>query len=155
MAIATGTSGGGMNAAESSVMIDALQPSGLGNDLLVEWGQWYRDDRDGREAWSVKPRVDPGFHGTPPESAQIVDKIVSSHRLKYQRDWSIIAQRYLDDRMPWEIAKRMNWPEARVLTLLVCMCGMAEREYRDRKSVDNRIKVRKNRHNLCGIRAPA
>lgn len=110
-----------------------LEITGLGHDLLLEWGQWNRDDRDGRASWSAKPRVDPGHHGTPPERVEFVDKLIARHRLNYHDHWRVIAQYYLDDRETWEISRRMGraWPERRVRTVLLAMCGLVEREYRD------------------------
>lgn len=107
------------------------EPSGLGHELMVEWGRWFRDDKDGRESWSAKPRIDHGYHGDPPESARFVDKLIAKHRLQFWNDWRVVAQYYLDDRSQWEIASRLGWSRARVSAILMMMCGMVEREYRD------------------------
>lgn len=110
---------------------------GLGHELLLEWGRWYRDDREGRASWAAKPRVDPGFYGTPPERARFVDKLIAKHKLKYRDDWRVVARYYLDDLAEWQIALQMRnpdgtkWAEGRVRTLLLVVCGMVEREYRD------------------------
>lgn len=124
----------------AAVMVEQLEPEGLGHELLEEWGQWMRDDRAGRESWAVKPRIAAGYHGDPPDRVNFVDRLIAVHRLKYRDDWRVIAQFYLDDRRPWEIAGRMRCAEGRVRAVLLHMCGMVEREYRDwRNGLDSGI----------------
>lgn len=118
----------------------SLAIEGLGNDLLTEWGQWMRNDGDGRQSWSVKPRLDPGCHGTPPERVLFVDKLIARHRLKYHGQWSVVSRYYLSDLSVLQIALGMGreWPEARVKTVILAVCGMVEREYNDwRKTLDH------------------
>ncbi len=111
-----------------------LEPEGLGHDLLTEWGLWMRDNREGRESWAVRPRVDRGYHGDPPERVRFVDKLIARHRLRHHEQWSVVSRFYLSDYEPWQISRelgRRHWPEARIRTILLAVCGMIEREYRD------------------------
>ena len=104
---------------------------GLGHDLLTEWGLWCRNDSGGRQSWHVKPRIDIGYHGDPPDRVNWLDKLIAQHKLKYHSDWSIISRFYLNDLQIWQIAKSMRCPESRVETTLMRMAGLVEREYND------------------------
>ena len=112
-------------------VMEKLHPEGLGHDLLLEWAPWMREDRDGKASWSVKQRLDPSYHGDPPDRVMLVDKIVARHRLENPSYWRVTAAYYLGEKAPWQIAKDMRWPESRVLTNLLSFCGLVEREYRD------------------------
>jgi len=102
---------------------------GLGYDLLTEWGNWMRNDSENRASWSVKPRVDRGYHGDPPDRVMWLDKHIAKHKLEYRSDWSVISRYFLSDLQIWQIAKGLRWPEGRVQAVLARMCGMVERDY--------------------------
>ncbi len=116
----------------SAVMVEIYEPEGLGHELLLEWAPWARDDKDGeRHSWSVKPRVDPGYHGDPPANFWIVDKIVAPQRKDKTVFWRVVSAYYLGERAPWEIAKALDWSEHRVLINLNHFAALVEREWRD------------------------
>lgn len=121
----------------SALAIEAgldLEPNGLGHDLLTEWAPWARDDKDGEKAsWSVKPRVDPGYHGDPPNTFFVVDKIVAPHRRDKSVHWKTVSAYYLGERAPWEIAGLLGprWSERDVLSNIVAFGALVEREFRD------------------------
>lgn len=120
-----------MSAVEIDVMRE-LEPSGLGHELLVEWAPWARDDRDGEKAsWSVKPRVDPGYHGDPPDNFWIVDKIVAPQRRDRTTHWKVVSAYYLGEQPPWAIGQALNWSEHRVLVNINHFAALVEREWRD------------------------
>ena len=106
-------------------------PYGKGHDMLVEWGIWTRDDREGGASWSVKPRLDKCTKGEPPDSVVWLDKLIAKHKLRSHNDWRVLAQYYMDDRAIWEVAKRMKWADDRVRGLLLAFCGLVEREWED------------------------
>jgi hypothetical protein len=111
-----------------------LEPQGMGHELLVEWAPWARDDNDGeRKSWAVKPRIDHGYHGDPPENFWIVDKIVAPHRRDRSAYWKAVSGFYLGERAPWEIASLLGpaWNERRVLVNIVEFGALVEREWRD------------------------
>lgn len=112
-------------------VMEQVGPSGLGHELMTEWAPWVEDDGDERHSWSVKPRVDHGYHGDMPERVKAVDKIIARHRLKYESDWKIIKHYYIRQREVWDIAKHFGWTESRVNLILMMMCGLVEREFRD------------------------
>ena len=102
------------------------EPQGFGHELLTEWGQWFRDDGDGRASWAVKPRVDRGFHGEPPDRVRFVDKVIAHHKISHKAHWSVISRYYLSDLSEWQIAKGMGWDRTRVNTVLLTVCGLVE-----------------------------
>lgn len=109
-----------------------LEPEGLGHELLLEWAPWARDDNEGGgHSWSVKPRVDPGYHGDPPDNFWVVDKIIAPHRRDRSSYWKIVGGVYLGERACWEIADLLGWSETRVRMNLLAFCALVEREYRD------------------------
>lgn len=109
-----------------------LEPSGLGHELLLQWAPWARDDNEGaRHSWSVKPRVDIGYHGDPPENFWIVDKIVAPHRRDRSSYWKVVSAVYLGERAVWEAADLLGWSERRARMNLLAFCGLVEREWRD------------------------
>jgi hypothetical protein len=111
-----------------------LELHGMGHELLIEWAPWARDDNDGQRAsWSVKPRVDPGYHGDPPDNFFVVDKIVAPHRRDKSSYWKAVSAYYLGERPPWEIASTLgpSWDERRVLYNLIAFGALVEREWRD------------------------
>ncbi len=111
--------------------MEPIEPEGLGHDLMTEWGKMMRDDGEGRASWSVKPRLDPEYHGDPPNRIRLVDKIVARHRVDNQNYWSVVSRYYLSDLAFWQIAKGMKWSELQVRTTACVFCGVVEREYRD------------------------
>lgn len=90
-----------------------------------------RDDSEGRQSWAVRPRIDHGYHGDPPDTVRFVDKLIARHRLKFHDHWSVISRYYLSDLETWQIGRGMKWPEIRVQTVLIAMCGLVEREWLD------------------------
>src|SRR5690606_38702134 len=97
--------GGEEEAGVSAVMVaELLYPSGLGHDLLCEWALFARDDREeGAASWSVKPRVDRGWHGDPPDRWYVVNRIVS-RLLKDHPDYrQVVKPVYLGERAPSEV----------------------------------------------------
>ena len=108
-----------------------LEPQGLGHDLLTEWAPWYRDDREGGHSWHVKPRVDPGFHGTPPERVFKVERIVARIKIDHHRYYSVISRYYLDELLPHQIAPHLGYTEGWVRTMLLAACGLVEMRFRD------------------------
>lgn len=118
----------------AAVMREILQLEGLGHELLIEWAPWARDDKDGeRASWSVKPRVDPGYHGDPPDNFFVVDKIVAPHRRDKSLYWRTVSAYYLGERAPWEIATLLGpgWSERGVLSNIIAFGALVEREWRD------------------------
>ena len=106
-------------------------PYGKGHDMLVEWGIWTRDDREGGASWSVRPRVDPTHGGEPPEFVFWLDKIIAKRKLKVHGDYGIIARYYLSDLTAWQIARERKWSENRVKGAIQAFCGLVEREWED------------------------
>lgn len=116
-----------------AVMVaELLYPSGLGHDLLCEWALFARDDREeGAASWSVKPRVDRGWHGDPPDRWYDVNRIIS-RLLKDHPDYrKVVKPFYLGERAPWEIARQIGRSEQGVLVTLCHVVALVEREYRD------------------------
>lgn len=121
----------------SAVMVErsktqwqGLEPQGLGHDLLVEWAPWTREDREGGASWSIKPRVDRGYHGMPPNRVLRVDKIVAGIRIEHPAYYRVIARYYLDELLPWQMAETLNATEGWVRTMLLAACGLVEMRYR-------------------------
>jgi hypothetical protein len=113
-------------------MVERLEPSGLGHELLIEWAPWARDDNEGgRHSWSVKPRVDPGYHGDPPDNFWVVDKIVAPHRRDRTVYWRCASGYYLGERNVPELAHVLNWSEEHVLLNVIQFGALVEREWRD------------------------
>ena len=117
---------------------EELEPSGLGNDLLVEWAPWARDDAEDRHSWSVKPRVDHGYHGDPPDNFWITDKIVAPHRRDKSVYWLIVSRWYLGEKSYAQITLDLgrHWPEKRIRLNLVSFCELVQREFLDIREVD-------------------
>ena len=119
-----------------------LEPSGLGHDLLLEWAPWAREDRDERHSWHVKPRVDHGYHGDPPDDFWIVEKILAPLKRDRTVYWRMAAQWYLGEKSYAQITLDMgpNWPEKRIRLNLVCLCELVQREYLDFKEEATRMR---------------
>jgi hypothetical protein len=117
----------------AAVMIERelLEPSGLGHDLLSEWGAWHKDDGEGWASWSVKPRIDPGYHGTPPNRVLLVERILAPIKLREPRRYKIIEHRYRRDYPVWLLAREVGATEADVSNTLWHACGIVEREFGD------------------------
>lgn len=118
----------------SAVMVETdLEPHGLGHELLLEWAPWARDDNEGeRKSWAVRPRVDHGYHGDPPDRFFIVDKIVAPHRVQKDSYWKCVSAYYLGERCALEIASGMpGWSERAVLANIIGFGALVEREFRD------------------------
>lgn len=113
------------------IELELLEPSGLGHDLLSEWATFSRDDGDGRASWSVKPRVDHAYHGDPPDRWYVVNRIVSRLLIRESVFRSVVKRYYLAELRPWEIAEITGRSERDVLTILLHVAGLVEREYRD------------------------
>lgn len=112
------------------------EPSGLGHELLTEWGIYAENDRDGRESWSVKPRVDPGYHGDPPDRWYVVNRIVSQRaridgRKGYTDFYRLVSRFYLGSKSYSMIQKDLNKPEWWVKSMLVWACETTKREFVD------------------------
>jgi hypothetical protein len=124
-----------------------LEPSGLGHDLLLDWAPWARDDGDERHSWAVKPRIDHGHHGTPPDEFWIVDKIVAPQRRDGTTYWHVASRFYLGEKSYAQITIDLgkNWPEKRVRFNLMCFAEMVGREYLDFKEEASRIRNRRVR----------
>jgi hypothetical protein len=120
---------------------DELDPSGLGHDLLVDWAPWARDDSDERHSWAVKPRIDHGHHGTPPDEFWVVDKIVAPHRRDETSYWKAVSRYYLGERSYEEIARDIgrDWSVNRVRINLVAFCALVEREFGDWQDEERRV----------------
>lgn len=114
-----------------AAVLAEIRLEGLGHELLLEWAPWARDDNEGKHSWAVKPRVQAGYHGDPPERFFVVDKIVAPHRRDRSNYWQVVGAFYLGERAEWEIAKELGWSEQRVLMNLAAFCGLVEREYLD------------------------
>lgn len=114
----------------NSAQWNGLEPRGLGHDLLTEWAPWVREDREGRHSWHVKPRVDRGYHGMPPDRVLKVDKIVARIRLEYPTYYRVIARYYLDELLPWQMADTLKATEGWIRAMLLAACGLVEMRYR-------------------------
>jgi hypothetical protein len=132
-------------------MTPDLEPSGLGHDLLTEWAPWANDDREDRHSWSVKPRIDRGYHGTPPDNYWVTDKILAPHRVDKDIYWRLVARWYLDGKTYDQITRDLgpSWPEKRIALSLVQICAKVEREF-----LDIRDAVLKIRRVKVGPRSP-
>lgn len=108
-----------------------IKLEGLGHELLLNWAPWARDDSEERHSWSVRPRVDRGYHGDPPDQFWVVDKIVGPHRRDRTPYWNVVSRWYLGEVAMHLIVKEMGWSETRVMMNLVAFASMVEREYRD------------------------
>ena len=108
-----------------------LEPQGPGHDLLLEWAPWYREDRESGHSWHVKPRVDRGYHGDPPERIVRVERIVARMKLTHKPYYSVVTRYYLDELQPWQIVATMGNTEGWVRTMLLAACGLVEMRYRD------------------------
>lgn len=121
-----------MAAVMSEIIKDELALEGLGHDLLEAWAPWARDDRgEGSHSWSVKPRIDRGYHGNPPDDFWVVDKIVAPQRRDKTNAWAVVSRFYLGEQDEGMIARDLVWSAARVRMNLLAFCGLVEREYRD------------------------
>jgi hypothetical protein len=117
---------------KEAVIERQLEPNGLGHELLLEWAPWARDDREGGgHSWSVKPRVDPGYHGDPPKNFYIVEKIVAPHQRDKTDYWRAVSRWYLGEASPDWIARQLGWSELRVRSNVIVFCALVEREWRD------------------------
>jgi hypothetical protein len=128
-----------------------LEPSGLGHDLLLEWAPWAENDRDERHSWAVKPRVDRGHHGTPPDAYWVVDRILAPHHRDKSITWRLVVRWYVDKKSYQQITLDLgqSWPEKRIRLSLVQIATMVEREYLDIR--DDLLRIRRVR---CGVRSP-
>ena len=106
-----------------------LEPQGLGHDLLSEWAPWMREDGEKGKAWHIKPRIDPGYHGDPPNRVNVVDKIVARIRLEHPPYYRVIARYYLDELQPWQMVEVLDHTEGWVRTMLLAACGLVELRY--------------------------
>ena len=107
------------------------EPKGLGNDLLIEYAHYARDDREGRASWSVKPRVDPGYHGDPPDSWYVVNRIVAQHKAENKDFWNVVSRWYLGEKPVWLIQREINKPDWWIYSTLTWATNLVEREYLD------------------------
>jgi hypothetical protein len=112
--------------------LELMAPEGLGDELLREWAPWARDDNEGEgHSWSVKPRIDPGFHGTPPDRFFVVNRIVASHKREQAHFWAVVSRWYLGEKPVWLICRELDRPDWWVLQK-ACWCAeLVSREYRD------------------------
>ena len=108
-----------------------LEPEGLGHDLLLEWAPWARDDREGGHSWSVKPRVDPGYHGDPPSRVDRVDRIVARIGLEQPRYYNVICHVYLGEKSYGDAARDLHMTQGWLRTMVLASCGLVEIRYRD------------------------
>lgn len=108
-----------------------LEPQGLGHELLLEWAPWVREDREPSASWSVKPRVDHGYHGDPPERVNKVDKIVARIRLEHHHYYRVISRYYLDQLLPHQMAAVLGYTEGWTRSMILAACGLVEMRYRD------------------------
>jgi len=123
---------------EAGAQAEAVEPDGLGHELLIAWAPWARDDRDESHSWSVQPRLDPGYHGDPPAEFFVVDKIVAPHRRDKTNYWHVVGRYYLGESEPRWIAKELDWSVSRVLMNLCAFSALVEREYRDFVDIQRR-----------------
>jgi hypothetical protein len=108
-----------------------LEPAGVGHELLTEWAPWYREDREGKHSWHVKPRVDRGYHGDPPERVFRVERIVARIKVDHHRYYSVIARYYLDQLLPHQIAPALHITEGWCRSMILASCGLVELRYRE------------------------
>lgn len=114
-----------------STQWQGLEPEGMGHDLLCEWAPWVREDRDPASQWAVKPRIDRGYHGDPPDRVNRVDKIVARIRLDHPRYYSVIARYYLDGLLPHQMTGTLGATEGWVRSMILAACGLVEIRYRE------------------------
>lgn len=118
----------------SAVMDDiaSMQPEGFGHELLLEWAPWARDDNaEGGHSWSVKPRVDPGYHGDPPERFFVVNRIVAEHKREQAHFWAVVSRWYLGEQPLWLICRELDRGDWWVLQKVCWAAELVGREYRD------------------------
>jgi hypothetical protein len=113
----------------SSSEWDGLKIEGLGHDLLTEWAPWMREDRESGASWHLKPRIDPGYHGDPPNRVLRVDKIVARIRLEHPAYYRVIARYYLDELQLWQMTEVMQHTEGWLRTMLLAACGLVEMRF--------------------------
>jgi hypothetical protein len=113
---------------------NGLEPEGLGHDLLTEWAPWQREDGESGASWSVKPRIDRGYHGDPPDRVMVVDKIVARIRMDHHNYYRVISRYYLDELAPWQMVQTLNATEGWVRTMLLAACGLVELRYTGRET---------------------
>lgn len=126
-----------------------LEPSGLGNDLLIDWAPWAREDRREDPSWSAewsgRPRIDHEYGGDPPDDFWIVEKILAPQRVLRSVYWTICAHWYLGEKSYAQIARDLgkNWPEKRIRLNLVCLCELVAREYLDFRDAERIVQRRR------------
>lgn len=109
-----------------------MEPDGMGHELLLEWAPWARDDNEGENhSWSVKPRVDPGYHGDPPERFFIVNRIVAEHKREQAHFWAVVSRWYLGEQPVWLICRELDRPEWWVMQKACWASDLVGREFRD------------------------
>lgn len=114
-----------------STQWQGFELQGLGHELLLEWSPWARDDREEGHSWHVRPRVDRGFHGTPPDRVMRVDKIVARIRIEHPPYYRVVARYYLDELQPWQMTQVLGQTQGWIRTMLLAACGLVELRYRD------------------------
>jgi hypothetical protein len=116
---------------ERSTQWENLEPQGLGHELLMEWAPWSREDREGGHSWHVKPRVDRGFHGTPPERVYRVERIVARMKIDHHNYYRVIARYYLDQLLPHQIAPNLGITEGWCRSMILAAGGLVEIRYKE------------------------
>jgi len=107
-----------------------LEPEGLGHDLLLEWAPWYREDGEGGHSWAVKPRIDRGYHGDPPERVHRVERIVAKIKVEHHAYYRVIARYYLDQLLPHQMAPILGYTEGWTRSMILAACGLVEMRYK-------------------------
>lgn len=119
-----------MNALAAEIPI--MEPEGLGDELLKEWAPWARDDNEGEgHSWSVKPRVDPGYHGDPPDRFFVVNRIVAEHKRQQAVFWNVVSRWWLGEKPVWLICRELGKDDWWVRQKACWAAGIVEREFRD------------------------
>lgn len=126
-------------------MTPELEPSGLGHDLLLAWAPWARNEGDGQASWSVRPRIEKGYDGDPPDDFWIVEKILAPQKVLGSVYWKMAAHWYLGEKTFAQITLDLgpNWPEKRIRLNLVCLCELVAREYLDFREVERKLRPRR------------
>ena len=114
-----------------SAVLRDLEPEGLGHELLREWAPWAREDAEGGASWAIKPRVERGYHGDPPDRVMLVDKIVARMRAEHHSYYRVIARYYLDGLLPWQMETELRQTPGWIRTMLLAGCGLVELRYKE------------------------
>ena len=107
------------------------EPTGLGHEQLTEWAGFARDSAETFHSWAVKPRVDKGYDGDPPDRWFVVNRIIGNLKRDADNFWPVVSRYYLGEMPLWLMERELNRSQHSLLVSLNWACELVRREYLD------------------------